>query len=473
MSVQGWDIQAGDAPLPPQNAMAFATMGLPGAVDLRWDDPSLIALNSRFNIAGVNIYRSDVSDRGPYYGPINEFPIGGGFYRDQTTIQLVDHETVGINSWRARGDEPNNAAWILCTQYPIVKLNHSSPFGQTVFGNAPSDVQVWIDGVEVGVHEVFGRTGEIRLVNQDYYNLATQRTESALLPSDNSTVEVSYYREVNLVRSGLDFRTFYRVVTVAIGDGEYIESPLAFTKPVNNLNIEQMDYIWKEAIRRNHWILQQGGERVKLFIRRTSGILCNCQIDARELEYRQQPVNSCTTCYGTGWVGGYEGPYDILIVQDNAENRIAQMEKGRKKEKTLDVWMTMTPLVTQRDFIVKLTGERFSVGPVTRQTVRGMILQQHYNIGYLDEGDIRYQIPIDGVADLIRTPQTRYSQVPEPRQPVDGDTSYQGQDVLPVEAPFPVGNEERWPEVTDKDTAVIPADRQQRGRTPVWENGMY
>lgn len=474
----GWEPGLGAHPFPPLNAMAFHPLSMQGAVDLRWDDPTLLAHNSSFNLVGVNIYRSDVSDRGPYFGPINDFPVGGGFYRDRTTATYVDREAVDwASSWSFKGDAPNDRRWVLCTQYPIVQNTFRGQFGQPVYGNAPTHVVLYINGVEVPVDRVVGRSGEVTLIDQAYFEQATENITPSVLPTEDDVVEISYYRHTNFIRSGLDFLTYYRIVTVALDPTSptgYLETPLSYTQPVNYFNVEEVDWTWREAIRRNHWILQQGGERVKLFIRRTAGIPCDCRLNPHTLEYTQQPLNSCTRgCIGTGYLGGYEGPYDIIIVQDGAENRISQRDKGRKKEKTQDVWMTLTPLVTQRDFIVKLTGERFSIGPVTRQTARGAILQQSYNIGYIEESDVRYTVPIDGTDALIQTPQTRYAQTPEPRQPVDGDTAYQGQQVLPVEPPYPLGNEERWPEVTDKDHAVIPEERQRRGRTPVFEDIEY
>ena len=62
--------------------------------------------------------------------------------------------------------------------------------------------------------------------------------------------------------------------------------------------------------------------------------------------------------------------------------------------------MGPSPVVTQRDFIWKQTGERFSIDPVRTVTARGAPLQQHFNIAYLDECDIRYKIGVKGLAEL-------------------------------------------------------------------------
>jgi len=101
--VAGWDPSPSDQPLPPQNGSVFSAF-MPGVLDLRWDDPSILGGNAGFTVVGVNIYRSDTSDRGPFYR-INEFPVGGTFYRDQTTNVQVT-ETVSWADWTYKGVQP-------------------------------------------------------------------------------------------------------------------------------------------------------------------------------------------------------------------------------------------------------------------------------------------------------------------------------------------------------------------------------
>jgi hypothetical protein len=118
-------------------------------------------------------------------------------------------------------------------------------------------------------------------------------------------------------------------------------------------------------------------------------------------------------------------------------------------------------LLTQRDFIVKQTNERYSIGAVRRPSNRGNVMQQHFSIGYLDEGDIRYKVPIEGVAELP-WPQTRYVYDQTTPYPVIGTTYNQVQ----------VGPRIVSPMETDKnESRGGPSPwRQQRGRTVTWEN---
>jgi len=445
---------------------------LRGVLDLRWDDPSILSGNAVYTVVGVNVYRSDASDRGPYYR-LNEFPVGGTFWRDQTETVFIDREVVDwASGWKFKGDAPNSREWTLRTQYPIDKRYDSAPFQRQTPADAVSDVTVYIDGVEVAIDGVFGPSGEVTLINTSGFLVSTETREAAVLPTASSLVEVSYYTKRNHVQSGLDLNLFYRLTTVVLDSSTpsgYAETELSQCEPFSTVEVERLDYIWKEAIRRNHWILQQGGERVKIFIRKTAGVPCPCRVDPRLREGLKQPMNNCETCFGTGFVGGYEGPYDTIVAPDDAERRISQSPWGRRKEHSYEVFMTNSPVVTQRDFVVKQTNERYSIGAVRRPTNRGNLLQQHFNIAYLDEGDIRYQVPIDGV-DLLTWPETRYGYRPSPHISVDGD-NYRQPSTMPTRPPYPEGADAQNPMQTDK--ANVPDEVQQRGRSPVWENIEY
>lgn len=452
----GWVSSQGAYPAPPKNAIVVNPF-IKGTLDLRWDDPNLLTSNTLWEVLGVNIYRSGGSDRGPYRR-LNTFPLGGAFYRDFTDNILISNEVISWEAgWISRGASANERNWVLRTRYPIVKRNFMG-----VFANAPSDVQVFVDGNPVEVSSVFGDRCSVTLVNTSQLNPINEDIEPFTPPTSSSQVTISYYTEVNRVGHPLDKKSFYRITTVARNPdtGEIVETPLNVTEPTSDIFIEQLDYIWREAIRRNQWILEQGGERVKLFVQKTSGVRCSCvEVDDRLRSYSKQPSNRCEACYGTGFVGGYEGPYDIIIGPDDAEKRITQTQTGRRQEHTYEVFIGPSPIVSQRDFVVKLTNDRYSIGPVRRPSNRGNILQQHFSIAYLDQADIRYKVPITDPATYI-WPQTRYTYWP-----------YRNNYTARKDAPWPTDSDNSTPEQTNKSN--VPQERQLRGRTGTFENQNY
>lgn len=422
-------------PLPPLNV--FCRSGYErGLIDLRWDNPAILTHNGKFSILGVNIYRSMDSEFGPFVR-INEVPLGGGFYRDQTTNVLVEEDVSEQFLQRNTVEDPSNPGrYVFKTQNPIVV-----PESQGVPSNDPRHVRVWVNDIEVPVLAIRGASGEVVIDPWFRVDFPTQ-TVVGTFPKDPLDKVVCGYR-YNRTLLGTDLnegRIFYRFTTVGVScDGaDLVETPLEVASPTQLQEIEKLDYIWREAIHRNRWILDQGGERVKVFIRKTSGVPCPCIPDT----HHGQALADCPVCFGGGFVGGFEGPFNLTIAPDDAEKKRNRSPIGSTTEHTYEVWTGPSPLLSQRDFVVKQNGDRYSVGPVRMPSNRGNVLQQHFTINRLDISDIRYTLPIDGVS----LPPLTLSGPPTP----DG--------YAPAE-------------ITEKEN--IPEEREIRGRTKVWENQNY
>jgi hypothetical protein len=427
-------------PLPPLNL--FFTSGYqPGVVDLTWDSPAILALNSRYQITGVNVYRSFDSEFGPF-NRITELPVCATFWRDRTDSELIVEEDVS-DKFILRGECSGSGAsaprWVFKTLHsPIVKEG-----SQAVIANFPDDVWVQIDGVTVRPLRVNGFSGEVEINPFIYADVATQKLDPSLVPGPDSKVTCTYRRNRTLLKTDLGQRIFYRITTVGVPLNcdlsrvrceNLVETPLEHATATSSMEVEKLDYMWREAIRRNRWILEQGGERVKIFIRKIVGVPCTCFQD----DYHKQPLNDCLICYGSGVIGGFEGPYDAIIAPDDAERRISQKDIGRTLEHAYEVFTGPTPILSQRDFLVKINGDRYSIGSVRFPSNRGMVLQQHFNIGHLDEKDIRYRVP---VGNPIKYPAIQLA---------------------------PTGPEqEAEAQITEKPN--IPDERELRGRSKVWE----
>jgi hypothetical protein len=171
---------------------------------------------------------------------------------------------------------------------------------------------------------------------------------------------------------------------------DLVETPIEHATVTSTMEVEKLDWIWREAIRRNRWILEQGGERVKIFLKKNMGLRCPCIPD----DYHGQPINDCRDCYGTEFIGGYDGPYEAIISPDDAERKRSQKDKGRTIEHSYEVWTGPSPVLSMQDFLVKINGDRYTVGAVRFPSNRGNVLQQHFTIGHIDEKDIRYRVPM-------------------------------------------------------------------------------
>ena len=296
----GWDPTSSGQPLPPKNGTVYAPY-LKGTLDIRWDDPRQLAGNSRYTVVGVNLYRSDVSDRGPYYR-INEFPLGGTFYRDQTSLVSIRETVLWDQDWIFRGDAPNDYRWVLKTKNPIYQT-HYVDLQEPIYASNTRDVTLMIDNEVVPVQEVFGPSGEVTLYRTDRFDVVIEKTDHPILPTPTSVVEIVYHTLRNQVSLGMSSNLFYRLSTVVLdptSPSGYFETDLNYCAPFQTTEVEPLDYIWREGVRRNNWILQQGGERVKVFIRRVIGIPCTCYMDPRLREFTKQPSQRCLTCFPPG-----------------------------------------------------------------------------------------------------------------------------------------------------------------------------
>jgi len=248
------------------------------------------------------------------------------------------------------------------------------------------DVEVFIDGKKAAIKSVDGLKGVIILDTERQYDQTLQTWYEPPLPSVQSLVTVTYQYNVNSIKMNLSKLPFYKVVAVLSDNSE---TRLEWC-PSITLQSDKLDYMYLEAIRRNSWLLDQAGERVLLFIRKTTGEKCKCY-KRNERTHGQPQVGSCKICWGTGFVGGYEGPYEIRISPFQSEQRISMQERGMKLENIESTWTSISPIITQRDFIARRNSQMYAIGPISTPQVRGIATQQHFSVEHIDSTDIRYE----------------------------------------------------------------------------------
>ena len=381
-------------PLGPKNVHATSPF-LIGVIDIRWDNPAIYAEHNALTVLGVNVYKSYDTPEGPYTR-INDAPVGALYYRDQTREIFVDSEDP-VSGGRFIAGTNATADWIIHTyNRPLV-----IPGTNGLQANHPKHVRVDIrptslDSFQtVMAFKVIGDTGEVFLNNKRTYNHITNKLDEPVLPnlSYGGEVRVSYSYINNWIQTDINRKIYYKATTVAIDpvSGDLIETPLNEVEAVSLYDMERIDWIWAEAIRRNRWILEQGGERVKVFIRKWSGERCVCWDESYRIS-----KNDCTFCYGTGYVGGYEGPYDIIVAPPETEKTVQLMDMGLHVNYDWNSWTGPCPLLNDRDFMVRQNNDRYSVAHVNPQGSRGAIYQQHFVMAPLDQRDIRYKVPISG-----------------------------------------------------------------------------
>ena len=265
--------------------------------------------------------------------------------------------------------------------YPIVSRTNDNEYSDDI-----EDVNVYVDNRQAIIKKIDGVFGVITFNTDRVYDYVLQKWIEPPTPTPNSVVEVVYQYRLEALRLNLNRLPYYKVTTI-LSDGS--ESRLEWCA-ATTLQSDKLDYPYKEAIRRNAWLLDQVGERVLLFIRKTVGQRCPCYL--RVMATHKQPqVGLCNICWGTGYIGGYIGPFEIKISPFQSDQKIVMTDRGMKFENIEETWMTVTPRVSQRDFIVRRNSQIYALGPVKAPEVRGIITQQHFSVQSVDTTDIRYK----------------------------------------------------------------------------------
>lgn len=354
---------------------------VPGIRDLMWvhgEDPK--------PVVGYHVFRSD-NGSGPW-GRLSLSPIPGNRYRDETRLDEVTYQVLP-EDWVDKGPERFGF------KLPTSPVYSGVDSGRVILASQPTHVRVAVDGGDVPVARVDGYDGEVWLshayvLRQD----ADWRARLTNLPGDASDVRVTYKVLGNFVDPTPESRRFYTVVPV-YADGSLAHDPGApGSEVVNTLEVDKMDFMQAEMVRRNDFLLDVGGEPCHLLIRRTRGVPCGCLVEG-------VARTGCLSCYETGITGGYYGPYDFMFIDPDSAATVEVEEQGRKTTRQSRAWCGPTPILQSGDLILRKNGERLVVGPVTYKSPRGVLVKQDYDVELLRPGDTRYRVPLRPPLDPI------------------------------------------------------------------------
>jgi hypothetical protein len=241
----------------------------------------------------------------------------------------------------------------------------------------------------------------------------------AAAPSDPSQVEVivTYKKLTNYVDIFMaSLLTYYAIVPV-LENGTEAHIPGQIGTPVtNNLEIEHIDFMQEEMVRRNQWLFEQTGEPAYLMVRRTKGKICGCVISNGE------PRTGCPSCYETGVTGGYYGPLDMLFIDPDTAAIRTLDEGGTKVERTSRSYLTRTPIVHNGDLIVRRNGERMVIANVVYKTPKGVLLQQDFDVELLQPKDTRYLIPLSSNPPVVLV-DPRFQPTDATKEPMTNPTT--------------------------------------------------
>jgi len=346
-----------------------------GRRDLHWvDDPAK-------DIVGYNVYRAyDSPDH--WIKLTHDGPVPGHSFRDTTQLKKITY-TVQDEDWTERGEHgrwifqvPEGMFYTLLRGRPICAMDHS-------------DVTLIVDGVEVEAARVDGQEGVVWLPQVITLSSDGSRDEK-LQVQPPSEVIIKYSIIEDSVGIYLDgTRTFYTVVPVYAGGQEQHVPGAKGTPYADTFQVDAMDYMQAEMVRRNQWIFEMSGEPAYLLFRRTKGEWCSCQNTGIN-----QARTGCPSCYETGIVGGYYGPIDFYFIDPDTGTSFEVTEGGRSVTRQSRSFLGPSPIIQSGDLIARRNGERMVISNVTYKSPRGVLLQQEFDVELLNINDTRYKIPL-------------------------------------------------------------------------------
>jgi hypothetical protein len=383
-------------PFPPLNVHITSPFFI-GVLDVRWDNPASIPYNSGLSVLGVNIYRAFDSPNGTYT-KLNPTPMSSRTYRDATQEVLVTQEDVMATM--NPGNNPEQR-WYFHTAHKPLLITGSNGEG----ASSVSTVLVEIDDgkgagfVPVVASRVVAEEGLVYLNTGRTYDPFKNAYVPAVLPDMLSGgIRVTYRYLNGLIATDYYRKLYYKVTTVALDSaGNTIETPMREVEAQTPYQMEKTDFIWKEAIRKNAWLLDREGERVKLYIRKWNGVRCKCYDS--DYGYSKRigiPGGGCPICFGTGYEGGYEGPYDLKIAPPETEKTVNLLDAGFHVTYDWATWTGPEPLLGDRDVIIRANNDRYFVNRPNPQGSRGAIYQQHFSLAHIDQKDPVYLLRPDG-----------------------------------------------------------------------------
>jgi hypothetical protein len=300
-------------------------------------------------------------------------------------FRLSDFVVVAGNPIIIEPLNPRKEHLIYLSQRPVVDDSGT---------NKPTDnsnyISVTINGKSAYIRQLQGLEGLIELETNRMYDEVKKVFFTPPVPDEFSTVLVTYRVPSHTTNVSLRKNYFYKVTCVTSEDETDLDliTP-EYSKP------DKLTYIVEEAVRRNAWLLDQGGERVLLYIKKKAGVKCHCTYRDMKERTHKQPDQDCETCFGSGFVGGFDGPFPVIIAPLTTEQRVQQTDRGLKLAYQIETWLGPSPIISQRDMIIRRNGDRCLVGPLTPvEGPGGVIVQQHFVVEILDSTDVRYRLQV-------------------------------------------------------------------------------
>ena len=145
---------------------------------------------------------------------------------------------------------------------------------------------------------------------------------------------------------------------------------------------------------RYKWLLSMGGERILLYKKKFTGDKCPNYDPIRKRD-GDHSVENPEICFGTGIVGGYFKPVEIVVSLISGGQEQAVIEEwGRRRIYTPRSWTLWEPLLTNGDILVRRNGQRLWITDVYQRRWKHFVTRQDFNTTEVERNHPIYRIPV-------------------------------------------------------------------------------
>ena len=179
---------------------------------------------------------------------------------------------------------------------------------------------------------------------------------------------------------------WYKISTVYNDNGVFIEGPLSAAV---QYQVTTMNRWFNKINERNMWILKNTGQLFDFYTRKYEGERCpDCYDEARG----RAGQNNCHTCFGTGFVGGYEPMVQLYIRLNPAEESLDIDQESYTYNQLPGAW-TITPIqIKNRDILISQDGTMYAVKSTYVNQAEGYYFHQELKLKTLEPEDNLYNI---------------------------------------------------------------------------------
>jgi hypothetical protein len=236
-------------------------------------------------------------------------------------------------------------------------------------------------------------TNELHIVWPDLPGVHFRLSRSNAIDSGFVVIQASlgvpFYTDatVNLYDEGNKY--YYKVESLD-GGGAVIGTSEILTMRYNN-----PDGVANKVISEARTVLRvMNNPLVYVLIRRRTGTHCS---ECWNAVTKRTKYANCSTCNGTGEMGGYYAPFPIRMSSDVSRltNAADASDSDMVSLSPINAWTAETPLLTPDDVIADVNNRRYLVQDVMPRTKSQFVIRQVLQLVPLPKGHPAYQVVVN------------------------------------------------------------------------------